>query len=66
MFGRVFFNHLFHCINLLGVQLGFFKKIKTIFTDIKIQHTVFALPFAVMSAFLAAEGVPELALSRGF
>ena len=60
MFGRVFFNHLFHCINLLGVQLGFFKKIKTIFTDIKIQHTVFALPFAVMSAFLAAEGVPEL------
>ena len=40
--------------------MGFFEKINTIFTDIKIQHTVFALPFAVMSAFLAAEGVPEL------
>ena len=55
-----FLNHLFLCINLPGVQLGFFEKIKTIFTDIKVQHTVFALPFAVMSAFLAAEGVPEL------
>ena len=30
-----------------------------IFSDIKIQHTVFALPFAVMSAFLAAGGMPE-------
>ena len=40
--------------------MGFFEKINTIFTDIKIQHTVFALPFAVMSAFLAAEGAPEL------
>ncbi len=34
-------------------------KLKIIFSDIKIQHTVFALPFAVMSAFLAAEGMPE-------
>ena len=34
-------------------------KLKIIFSDIKIQHTVFALPFAVMSAFLAAEGFPE-------
>jgi len=33
-------------------------KLKIIFSDIKIQHTVFALPFAVMSAFLAAEGMP--------
>ena len=31
-------------------------KLKIIFSDIKIQHTVFALPFAVMSAFLAAGG----------
>ena len=31
-----------------------------IFSDIKIQHTVFALPFAVMSAFLAAGGMPEV------
>ena len=39
--------------------MNFFKKIKIIFTDIKIAHTVFALPFAVMSAFLAAEGMPD-------
>ncbi len=36
-----------------------FKKLNIIFSDIKLQHTVFALPFAVMSAFLAAEGFPE-------
>ncbi len=30
-----------------------------IFSDIKIQHTVFALPFAVMSAFLASGGMPD-------
>ena len=36
-------------------------KLKIIFSDIKIQHTVFALPFAVMSAFLAADGLPEWA-----
>ena len=35
------------------------SKLKIIFSDIKIQHTVFALPFAVMSAFLAADGLPE-------
>jgi 4-hydroxybenzoate polyprenyltransferase len=34
-------------------------KLSVIFADIKFQHTVFALPFAVMSAFIAAEGMPE-------
>ncbi len=29
-----------------------------ILRDIKIQHTVFALPFAIMGAFIAAEGWP--------
>lgn len=33
--------------------------IKHILKDIKIEHTLFALPFAVMSAFIAAEGMPE-------
>ncbi len=47
-------------MNLSGDQLDFFKNIKIIFTDIKIAHTVFALPFAVMSTFLAAEGMPGL------
>ena len=36
-----------------------FAKLFTILTDIKIHHTVFALPFAVISAFIAAEGLPE-------
>ena len=47
-------------MSLPGDQLDFLKNIKIIFTDIKIAHTVFALPFAVMSAFLAAEGMPGL------
>ena len=47
-------------MNLSGDQLDFLKNIKIIFTDIKIAHTVFALPFAVMSTFLAAEGMPSL------
>ena len=34
-------------------------KLSAIFKDIKIQHTVFALPFAVMSAFIASGGLPE-------
>jgi 4-hydroxybenzoate polyprenyltransferase len=39
--------------------LPLLKKLGIIFSDIKLQHTIFALPFAVMSAFLAAEGFPE-------
>jgi 4-hydroxybenzoate polyprenyltransferase len=38
----------------------FFEKIAVILEMIKFSHTVFALPFAVMSAFLAAEGIPSL------
>jgi 4-hydroxybenzoate polyprenyltransferase len=34
-------------------------KLLVIFADIKLQHTVFALPFAVISAFIAAGGMPE-------
>ena len=47
-------------MNLSGDQLDFLKNIKIILTDFKITHSVFALPFAVMSAFLAAEGMPGL------
>jgi 4-hydroxybenzoate polyprenyltransferase len=35
-------------------------KLAIILSDIKIQHTVFAMPFALMSAFLAADGMPEI------
>ena len=34
------------------------KKLNIILADIKVQHTVFALPFAIISAFIAAEGLP--------
>jgi len=36
------------------------EKIATILEMIKFSHTVFALPFAVMSAFLAAGGMPSV------
>ena len=35
-----------------------FKKIGILLEMIKFKHTVFALPFAFMGAFLAAQGVP--------
>lgn len=35
------------------------NKICVILESIKFSHTVFALPFAIMSAFLAADGVPS-------
>lgn len=36
------------------------KKLKIILEMIKFEHTIFALPFAIMSAFIAAEGLPPL------
>jgi len=36
------------------------KKIAILLEMIKFEHTVFALPFAFMGAFLAARGVPEM------
>ncbi len=38
-----------------------FKKIAILLEMIKFEHTVFALPFAFMGAFLAARGVPGFA-----
>jgi 4-hydroxybenzoate polyprenyltransferase len=35
-----------------------FRKLATFARDIKISHTVFALPFALLSTFLAAGGMP--------
>lgn len=37
-----------------------FQRIILLLDMIKFQHTVFALPFALMSAFLAAQGPPSL------
>jgi len=35
------------------------KRLTLILKDIKIEHTIFAMPFAVMSAFLASGGLPK-------
>ena len=37
-----------------------FRKLKIILDMIKFEHTVFALPFAIMSAFIASDGLPPL------
>lgn len=39
-----------------------FKKIPILLEMIKFKHTVFALPFALMGAFLASGGVPGMAV----
>jgi 4-hydroxybenzoate polyprenyltransferase len=39
---------------------GLLKKITSILNLIKFSHTIFSFPFAVMSAFLAADGMPGL------
>ncbi|MEK7789804.1 MAG: 4-hydroxybenzoate octaprenyltransferase, partial [Planctomycetota bacterium] len=36
------------------------QKIITLLNLIKFSHTIFSFPFAVMSAFLAAGGVPGI------
>jgi 4-hydroxybenzoate polyprenyltransferase len=37
----------------------FFGKLKTTLEMIKFEHTLFALPFALLGAILAADGIPE-------
>lgn len=37
-------------------------KIKTLLEMIKFKHTVFAMPFALIGAFLSGRGVPDLAV----
>ncbi len=41
-------------------QAGIISKLSSILTLIKFSHTIFSLPFAVMSMFLAANGLPTL------
>lgn len=36
-----------------------FKKLKIVLEMVKLEHTLFALPFAFMGAFFAARGVPQ-------
>jgi len=46
-------------LDRISFSVNIWNSLKIIFADIKIHHTVFALPFAVMSAFLAAGGWPN-------
>ena len=39
-----------------------FERVATILEMIKFEHSIFALPFAFMGAFLAAEGFPDWAV----
>lgn len=41
-------------------KAGILSKLSSILTLIKFSHTIFSLPFAIMSAFLAANGFPTL------
>jgi len=43
----------------MGLIRNFFEKLGLIFKDIKLAHSVFALPFALLSAFLAKNGIPS-------
>lgn len=49
-FGKIF--------NLVKT-MAFFTKLKTTLEMIKFEHTLFALPFALLGALLAAEGLPH-------
>ncbi len=43
----------------MSMTASFIRKLMVILEMIKIQHTVFALPFAFMGALLAARGLPS-------
>ncbi len=42
----------------MSEQAGLFAPLRTVLEMIKFEHTVFALPFALSGAILAAEGIP--------
>src|SRR5688572_11964492 len=41
-------------------EFSFTNKLKLLAGDIKLSHTIFALPFALLSTFLAAGGLPKI------
>jgi 4-hydroxybenzoate polyprenyltransferase len=46
--------------NTIKPEQSKFSRFCTIFKLIKFSHTIFSFPFAVMSAFIAAGGMPEI------
>ncbi len=53
-------QNLKHSENKITLTQSIFIKLSTILRLIKFSHTIFSLPFAVMSAFIAAGGMPEI------
>ena len=49
-----------YTMNTMQSEQHMLKRIYSILKLIKFSHTVFSLPFAVMSAFIAADGLPGL------
>ncbi len=45
---------------LLGEELSLSNKFFSLLELVKFPHTIFSLPFAIMSAFLAADGLPGM------
>ncbi|MGD9950340.1 MAG: UbiA-like polyprenyltransferase [Desulfobulbus sp.] len=46
----------------LAGNLTMWKKIAVLLEMIKFQHTIFAMPFALMGAFLAKRGIPDFSV----
>ncbi len=44
----------------MGLIRNFFRKIGLIFKDIKLAHSLFALPFALLAMLLAKDGLPPV------
>ncbi len=53
-------QNLKHNENNIKTAQSVLVKLSTILCLIKFSHTIFSLPFAVMSAFIAARGMPEI------
>lgn len=47
-------------VNTMKEETGFFRQIAVFMEMIKFSHTVFALPFALSGALLAAGGIPSI------
>ncbi len=43
----------------MNEDTGLIKKLQIVLEMVKIEHTIFALPFALIGAFLAARGMPR-------
>ncbi len=50
---------VFETFSVCGTVRQLAKKVRIILEIIKFEHTVFALPFALLSALVAARGIPE-------